>query len=77
MHRIACLPDKTQLSIGEGETILQASLRAGIPMPMLAAVARTVRRVEYGSWKGWSTAAREVSWSERLPALSASGPRFD
>src|SRR5208282_3121793 len=31
MHRIACLPDKTQLSIGEEETILEASLRAGIP----------------------------------------------
>ena len=31
MHRIACLPDKTELAIGEGETILQASLRAGIP----------------------------------------------
>jgi class 3 adenylate cyclase/nitrite reductase/ring-hydroxylating ferredoxin subunit len=31
MHRIACLPDKTQLSIGNGETILEASLRAGIP----------------------------------------------
>ncbi|MBI3710325.1 MAG: 2Fe-2S iron-sulfur cluster binding domain-containing protein [Proteobacteria bacterium] len=31
MHKIACLPDKTQLSIGEGETILEASLRAGVP----------------------------------------------
>jgi adenylate cyclase len=31
MHRIACLPDKSQLSIGEEETILEASLRAGIP----------------------------------------------
>ena len=31
MHRIACLPDKTELSLGEGETILQASRRAGIP----------------------------------------------
>jgi class 3 adenylate cyclase/nitrite reductase/ring-hydroxylating ferredoxin subunit len=31
MHNIACLPDKTQLSIGEGETILEASLRAGVP----------------------------------------------
>jgi class 3 adenylate cyclase/nitrite reductase/ring-hydroxylating ferredoxin subunit len=31
MHRITCLPDKTQLSIQEGETILTASLRGGIP----------------------------------------------
>ncbi|HEV8584236.1 MAG TPA: adenylate/guanylate cyclase domain-containing protein [Methylomirabilota bacterium] len=31
MPTIACLPDKTQLTIGEGETILQASLRAGLP----------------------------------------------
>ncbi len=31
MHRIACLPDETQISIGEGETILEASLRAGVP----------------------------------------------
>src|SRR6266581_6086092 len=31
MHKITCLPDKTQLSIGEGETILAASLRAGVP----------------------------------------------
>ncbi len=31
MHNIACLPDKTQFSIGEGETILEASLRAGVP----------------------------------------------
>lgn len=31
MHTIACLPDKTQLSIGAGETILEASLRAGVP----------------------------------------------
>ena len=31
MHRIACLPDKAELSIEEGETILEASLRAGIP----------------------------------------------
>ena len=31
MHNIACLPDKTQISIGEGETILAASLRAGVP----------------------------------------------
>jgi class 3 adenylate cyclase/nitrite reductase/ring-hydroxylating ferredoxin subunit len=31
MHKIACLPDKAELSIAEGETILAASLRAGIP----------------------------------------------
>ena len=31
MPKIACLPDKTQVSIEDGETILQASLRAGIP----------------------------------------------
>ena len=31
MHKIACLPDKAELSIAEGETILEASLRAGIP----------------------------------------------
>jgi class 3 adenylate cyclase/nitrite reductase/ring-hydroxylating ferredoxin subunit len=30
MHRIACLPDMAELSIEEGETILAASLRAGI-----------------------------------------------
>jgi hypothetical protein len=33
MHQIDCLPDKTQLSIGEGETILEASLRAVDFMP--------------------------------------------
>jgi class 3 adenylate cyclase/nitrite reductase/ring-hydroxylating ferredoxin subunit len=31
MHKIACLPDETQISIGERETILEASLRAGVP----------------------------------------------
>lgn len=31
MHNIACLPDKIQFFIGEGETILDASLRAGVP----------------------------------------------
>ncbi len=31
MHKIVCLPDKTHLSIEEGETILAASLRGGIP----------------------------------------------
>ena len=31
MPKIDCLPDKTQLSIEDGETILEASLRAGVP----------------------------------------------
>ena len=31
MPKIACLPDKTQVSIEDGETILAASLRAGVP----------------------------------------------
>lgn len=31
MHKIACLPDKTEVLIEKGETILAASLRAGIP----------------------------------------------
>ena len=31
MHKIACLPDDAQLSIEAGETILEASLRAGVP----------------------------------------------
>lgn len=31
MYTISCLPDKTELPVGEGETILEASLRAGIP----------------------------------------------
>lgn len=31
MHKITCQPDTTQFSIEEGETILEASLRAGIP----------------------------------------------
>ena len=31
MHKIACLPDNRQLSIEAGETILEASLRAGVP----------------------------------------------
>jgi class 3 adenylate cyclase len=31
MHKIACLPDNAQLSIEAGETILEASLRAGVP----------------------------------------------
>ena len=31
MPKIACLPDNAQLSVGAGETILEASLRAGIP----------------------------------------------
>jgi class 3 adenylate cyclase/nitrite reductase/ring-hydroxylating ferredoxin subunit len=30
MPKIVCLPDKTQFSIGGGETILEASLRAGV-----------------------------------------------
>jgi ferredoxin len=30
MHEIAFLPDKAELAIAEGETILEASLRAGI-----------------------------------------------
>jgi class 3 adenylate cyclase/nitrite reductase/ring-hydroxylating ferredoxin subunit len=30
MPKIVCLPDNTQFSIGEAETILQASLRAGV-----------------------------------------------
>ena len=31
MHKIACLPDNARFSIEAGETILEASLRAGIP----------------------------------------------
>jgi len=31
MHKIACLPDNVRFSIEAGETILEASLRAGIP----------------------------------------------
>ena len=31
MPKIACLPDKTDISVEDGETILAASLRAGIP----------------------------------------------
>lgn len=31
MPKIECLPDRASLSIGEGETILEASLRAGVP----------------------------------------------
>ncbi|MBI2747764.1 MAG: 2Fe-2S iron-sulfur cluster binding domain-containing protein [Burkholderiales bacterium] len=31
MPKITCLPDKTRFSIGEGETILEASLRASVP----------------------------------------------
>jgi adenylate cyclase len=32
MPRIHCLPDKREIEIGEGETILQAAVRAGIPL---------------------------------------------
>ena len=31
MHKIACLPDNARFSIEAGETILEASLRGGIP----------------------------------------------
>lgn len=31
MHKISCLPDNTQVLVKDGETILAASLRAGIP----------------------------------------------